>query len=325
MTYSFNRRQLLQFAGTLALSATGLAQAQGASTGRIVVGFPPGGTLDVLARLLAPHFSKSGTTVVVENKPGASAQLGPAAVKQASPDGLSMLLTPTSVLSLTTQLFRKPLIDPVHDFAPIGSVCEHPFAFAVTGSSPIKSMVEFVIWAKARGKESNFAHPGAGTSPHFLGMILAKEAGIKLTHVPYRGTAPGLQDLIGGQVDSTMNALPAMIEYHKAGRLRILATTGAQRLASLPDVPTFSELGMPGLEYAESFGIFVPAATPAAVVARLEAALQKAVASPEMAEAAKRMEMQLRPSSAAAYRQLFEADYKRWSGIAKESGFTLDA
>ncbi|QFZ85124.1 ABC transporter substrate-binding protein [Variovorax paradoxus] len=324
MTHSFNRRQLLQLSSAIALSAAGLVHAQG-TAGRIVVGFPPGGTLDVLARLLAPHFSKGGMTVVVENKPGASAQLGPVAVKQAPPDGSSMLLTPTSVLTLTTQLFRKPLVDPLHDLAPVGSVCEHPFAFAVSGSSPIKSMDEFIAWVKARGREANFAHPGAGTSPHFLGMILAKEAGIKLTHVPYRGTAPGLQDLIGGQVDSTMNALPAMIEYHKGGRLRILATTGSQRLASLPDVPTFSELKISGLEYAESFGIFVSAATPGSVVARLETALQQAVASPEMAEAAKRMEMQLRGSSAAAYKQLFEADYKRWSGIAKESGFTLDA
>src|SRR5262249_28911860 len=152
---------------------------------------------------------------IVENKPGASAQLGPAAVKQAPPDGLNMLLTPTSVLSLTTQLFRKPLLDPLRDLIAVGSVWEHPFGFAVNGNSPHKTMAEFIAWAKTQSKEPNYAHPGAGTSPHFLGMVLAKEAGIKLAHVPYRGTAPGLQDLMGGQVDSTMNALPAMIEYHK--------------------------------------------------------------------------------------------------------------
>lgn len=324
MNHIFNRRQLLKVAGAASLFSTGIASAQG-QVARILVGFPPGGTLDVLARLLAPQLAKGGTTTIVENKPGASAQIAPAAIKQAPADGLTLLLTPTSVLSLTTQLFRKPLLDPMQDLKPVGSVCEHPFAFAVTGNSPIKTMADFITWAKSGAKEVNYAHPGAGTSPHFLGMVLAKEAGIKLTHVPYRGTAPGLQDLMGGQVDSTMNALPAMIDLHKSGRIRILATTGSKRIASLPDVPTFTELKMQELEYSESFGVFVHSATPPAVVSRLETQLQQAVASPELAEAAKKMELQLRSSTSAAYKQLFDADHRRWANLAKESGFTLDA
>lgn len=324
MKIRLNRRQLFELVGAASVLSTGFAQAQ-SSVGRIIVGFPPGGTLDVLARMLAPQFAHGGITTVVENKPGASAQLAAAAVKLAPPDGLSLLLTPTSVLSLTAQLFRKPLVNPLLDLRPVGAVCEHPFAFAVKGDSPIKTMSEFIAWSRSNPKEASLAHPGAGTSPHFLGMVLAKEVGIKLAYVPYRGTAPGLQDLMGGQVDSTMNALPAMIEFHRSGRIRILATTGATRLASVPNVPTFTELKMPVLEYTESFGVFVHAATPDPLVERHEATLQRAVSSAEFAATAKKMELQPRGSTAAAYQRLLEADYRRWSRIAKESGFTLDA
>ena len=323
MNISFTRRHLVRLAGAASLASTGLARAQG-QVARIYVGFPPGGTLDVLGRLLAPQFSNSGMTTIVENRPGASAQLAAVAVRQAPPDGLSLLLTPTSVLTLTTQLYRKPLLDPIQDLLPIGSVCEHPFGFAVTGNSPIKTMAEFITWARANPKDASYASPGAGTSPHFLGIVLSKAAGVPLTHVAYRGTAPGLQDLMGAQIASTMNALPAMIELHKAGRIRILATTGSKRLASLPDVATFAELRIPGLDYAESFGLFAHAGTPVPVVARLEATLQRAVASKEMAEASRKMELDLGGSTASAYKQLVEADFKRWSGIAKESGFQLD-
>ena len=324
MSLNITRRDLFQLSAAFAAVSPSLALAQGGAINRIVVGFPPGGTLDVLARVLAPQFAKSGTTTIVENKPGSSAQLAAVTIKQAPPDGTHMLLTPTSVMTLTSQLFRKPLVDPLRELAPVGSVCAHPFAFAVTGNSPIKSMAEFIAWAKAHPKEATYASPGAGTSPHFLGMVLAKEAGMEMTHIPYRGTAPGLQDLMGGQVASTMNAQPAMIELHKAGKIRILATTAGQRLTSLPDVPTFTELRIAGLEYLESFGVFVHADTPAAVLARLETQLQQAVASPELAESAKKMELEIRGSSAAAYKQLVSADFKRWSGIAKESGFHLD-
>ena len=324
MPHLLNRRHLLQLAGAASLASSGLVHAQAAAA-RILVGFPPGGTLDVLARLLAPQFAKSGGTWIVENKPGASAQLAAVAVKQAPPDGLSLLLTPTSVLSLTAQLFRKPLVDPLRDFAAVGTVVEHPFAFAVSGNSPIKTMAEFITWAKANPQSVSVANPSAGTSPHFLAMVLAKEAGITMQHVAYRGTAPGLTDLIGGQVTCTLNAQPSMIEFHKAGRIRILATTGAKRSASLPDVPTFSELKFSGLDYAESFGLFVHAATPATTIGRLETLVQQAVASPEMAEAARKLELQPIHSTATTYRQLLDADHRRWAGIAKESGFTLDS
>jgi tripartite-type tricarboxylate transporter receptor subunit TctC len=323
MNLSLTRRHLIHLAGAASLTSAISALAQG-QVARMYVGFPPGGTLDVLARLLAPLFAKGGATIIVENRPGASAQLAAVAVHQAPPDGLSLLVTPTSVMTLTSQLFRKPLLDPLRDLAPIGSVCEHPFAFAVTGNSPIRTIAEFIAWAKANPKDASYASPGAGTSPHFLGLMLAKASGAQLTHIAYRGTAPGLQDLMGGQIASTMNALPAMIDLHKAGRIRILATTGSKRLASLPEVPTFTELRIPGLEYSESFGVFAHGATSAATISRLEAALQQAVASPEMAQAAKKMELELKGSTSAAYKQLVEEDFRRWAGIAKESGFHLD-
>lgn len=324
MNQAINRRTLLQIAGAFSLSASGFAHAQ-SNVGKILVGFPPGGTLDVLGRMLTQQFVKANGTWILENKPGASAQLAPVAVKQAPADGFSLLLTPASVLTLTSQLFKKPLVDPLRDFIPVSTVVEHPFAFAVPGNSPYKTMAEFIAAAKAGGQPISVANPSAGTSPHFLAMVLAKETGINMTHIAYRGAAPGLNDVMGGQVASTMNALPVMIELHKSSRIRILAHTGSKRSASLPDVPTFNELKINGLDYNEKFGVMVNSATPQAVLTRLEAMVQQAVSSTEFKDASAKLELAAVSSTSAAFKQWMEADYRRWSVIAKESGFTLEA
>lgn len=325
MKTCIDRRTLLRLVGATILSPSGLALAQGTATARILVGYPAGGTADGLARVLAPLMAKGGVPTIVENKPGAAGQLAADAVRQAAPDGLSLLLTPSNALSLVPHLYRKPMYDSLRDFLPVGSVCDHSFALAVPGSSPVKTVAEFIAWGKAHPDEVTFASPGAGSSPHFLGVMFGRETGVAMNHVPYKGVAPGLQDLIGGQVASTFNPLPTMLEYHRAGRIRILAVTNPKRLSTLPDVPTFAELKIPGLTYTEWYGVFVAARTPDPLVRRLEAALQQSVTSGDMAQAARRLEVEPRAANATALKQMLEEDSRRWAGIVKATGIQLDS
>lgn len=323
MSSTFTRRQILGAASALGLGSSSLAAFAQSPTARIIVGFPAGGTADSLARVVAPLLAQPGQTMIVENKPGASGQLAANAVRQATPDGSALLLTPSSILSLVPHLYKKPMYDSLNDFAPIGCVCDHSFGFAVQGSSPIKTFAEFAEWAKKNPKEATFATPGPGTAPHFLGTILGREIGT-LAHVPYKGVAPGLQDLMGGQVASTFNPLPTLLEYHRAGRIRILAVTNPTRVASLPLVPTFTELKLPAVELVEWYGLFTSSKVPAATVAELQEQLRVAVAKPETIAAAKRLEVEPRTSDAAGLKRLLEADYKRWNDIVRATGISLD-
>lgn len=325
MNSTFTRRQILGAASALGLGTSSLAAfAQSANAARIIVGFPAGGTADSLARVVAPLVAQPGQSMIVENKPGASGQLAADAVRQATPNGSALLLTPSSILSLVPHLYKKPMYDSLNDFAPIGCVCDHSFGFAVQGSSPIKTFAEFAEWAKKNAKDATFATPGPGTAPHFLGTILGREIGTPLAHVPYKGVAPGLQDLMGGQVVSTFNPLPTLLEYHRAGRIRILAVTNPTRVASLPLVPTFTELKLPAVELVEWYGLFTSSKVPAATVAKLQDRLNVAVAKPEMIAAAKRLEVEPRAVDAAGLKRLLEADYKRWKDIVNVTGISLD-
>lgn len=325
MSNTFTRRQILTSASALGLSAVNLASfAQAPGAARIIVGFPAGGTADSLARLMAPLLAQPGQSMVVENKPGASGQLAADTVRQATPDGSALLLTPSSVLSLVPHLYKKPMYDSLRDFAPIGCVCDHSFGFAVPQSSPHKTFEEFADWAKKNAKDATFATPGPGTAPHFLGTILGREIGAPLVHVPYRGVAPGLQDLMGGQVASTVNPLPTLLEYHRAGRIRILAVTSPTRVASLPAVPTFTELKLAAVELVEWYGLFTFSKVQAATLAKLQEQLALAVAKPDMLAAAKRLEVEPRNVDAAGLKRLLEADYNRWQGIVKATSISLD-
>ena len=327
MSIPLTRRRLIARAAALGASASVLhfpSLAQIAGTSRVLVGFPAGGTADSLARVIAPLLELPGQGTIVENKPGASGQIAAESVRQAVPDGTALLLTPSSILSLVPHLYRKPMYDSLTDFAPIGGVCDHSFGFAVQGSSQIKTFADYVSWAKAKVKDATFATPGPGTAPHFLGTLLGRELEVPLVHVPYKGVAPGLQDLMGGQVASTFNPLPTLLEYHRAGKIRILAITNPTRVASLSDVPTFRELKLPSIELVEWYGLFTSSKVPLATIQKLQNHVATAVSRPEMSAAAKRLEVEPRRVSAVALKQLLEADYKRWQGIVKATGITLD-
>ena len=234
-------------------------------------------------------------------------------------------MTPSSVLALTPHLYKKPLFDSMRDFKPVASVCDHSFALAVPGSSSVRTVAEFVAWAKKKASPVSFASPGAGSSPHFLGIMFGRASGVDMSHIAYRGVGPGLQDLAGGQVDATVNPSPTMLEFHRAGRIRILAVTSAKRLATLPDVPTFAELGMKDLNYSEWYGLFASSQLPDPVVQRWEGAVRFAVGSDKMKDAARQLEVEPLARTSVQLREMLEADSNRWAGVVTATGIQLES
>lgn len=271
-------------AATLALPP--LAWAQPDSTTRLSVDFPAGGPADAIARLLARLMAEGASSFIVENKPGASGQLAPDVVRKSGADGAQLLVTPASILTLVPHLYDKPMYQSLQDFVTLGHVCDHSLALAVNGASAIRTLADYIRAAQAQPEAAHFATAGTGTGMHLLGTLFSRETGVKLTHVPYRGTAPGPQDLMGGEIFSSFNPLPTMLELHRAGRIRIIAVSNPGRGASLPNVPTFIELDLPALELVEWYGVFASAFTKPQVLEHLRAQLAEALARPERATAA---------------------------------------
>lgn len=321
----FKRRQLLSVTASLLASLSSLAHAQDQrAIRRVFVGFPPGGTADNLGRALANQAPDAKSVYVIENKSGAAGQLAALATLQAPADGNHLLLTPSSVLTLAPQLYKTPLFNPQRDLQPLACLGDHSFALAVSGRSAIHSLAEYIAWVKNHPTLATFASPGLGSAPHFLGVQMGRDIGTALTHVPYRGVAPGLQDLMAGQVMSSFSPLPTLLDLHQSGRIRILAVTSASRLSSLPEVPTFAQAGLPNLQLVEWYGLFASAKTPATAVASLSADIQKSLKTPGMIEAAKRLEVNLRYEDAATLGKLVAQDQERWKGLVAQSGVQLD-
>ncbi len=324
--YRLTRRNLLRASGGLAagLLSAPATWSQLPAALRLVVGFPAGGTADALARVLAPAMASADVTAVVENKAGATGQLAADHVRSAA-DGGALLVTPSSVLSLAPQLSRKPMFDAMADFAPVGCVGEHAMGFAVPASSPHATLTDYLHWAKANPKDASYATPGIGSALHFLGALMARETGVALVHVPYRGVMPGVQDLIGGQVSATFNPLPTLIEFHKAGRIRLLAVTSPHRVAPLPQVPTVAELKLQALEFVEWYGVFASAKVAPSVLASLQQRLGQAMAQMTVADAARRIEVTPRQQGGAELRGLLQADVQRWKAAIQATGIQLEA
>lgn len=324
-SFPLQRRRLLQ-AATAALSLDLIdARAQGdRGIRKLFVGFPPGGTADSLARALASQAQESNAVYVIENKSGAAGQLAVQATAQALADGNSLLLTPSSVLTLAPQLYKTPLFNAQRDLLPLACLAEHCFALAVNGNSGLNSLPAFVQWARAHPTQATYATPGLGSAPHFLGVQMTRETGAPLTHVPYRGVAPGLQDMMAGQVACTFNPLPTLLDLHRSGRIRILAVTSARRLPTLPDTPTFTESGLTALQLIEWYGLFAPARTPTAVLNPLSLDIRNASKSPGMVEAARRMEINLRYEDAATLTKMVAQDQERWKALVTASAIQLD-
>ena len=267
----------------LALAAANAAFAQAFPNRpiRIVVTYPPGGGADLMARLVAPKMSELlGQPVVVENKPGASGQIGATEVARAAPDGYTLLLDASSY-SVNPSLYATLPYDPTKAFKPIAVLALFPNVLVVTPSFPVHDVKGLIAQAKAKPGTIAFASSGNGSAQHLSAELFRQKAGVEMTHVPYKGGAPAMNDVMGGQVPVFFANMASSLPQIRAGKLRALAITGAKRSPALPELPTMAEAGVPGYEVYEWNAIFVPAATPPAVVSRLADAIAKATQSPE--------------------------------------------
>src|SRR4030095_5020494 len=252
---------------------------------RLVVPFPPGGATDILARDVAQKLSDAwGQSFVVDNRPGAGGNIGSELVAKAAPDGYTLEMGTVGTHAINASLYAKMPYDHVKDFVPVILVAGVPNVLVVNPSVPVNSVAELIAYAKANPGKLNFASSGNGTSIHLSGELFKVMAGVQITHVPYKGSAPALQDLLGGQVQLMFDNLPPSLPQIKAGKLKALAVTSTTRAAALPDVPTMAESGLPGFEASSWFGVLAPAGTPPAIVAKLNAEIGKWLASPEAKE-----------------------------------------
>jgi tripartite-type tricarboxylate transporter receptor subunit TctC len=318
------RRQWLASAGALGLMSTaaGRAAAQPA-TGRVVLGFAPGGSVDALARMTADALGAgSGRTFVVENRTGAGGRLALDLVKAAPPDGDTLLVAPQGPMTLFTHVFKKQLkYDPARDFSPVTRLAVGDFALTVGPLSGARDLAGFRSWLKTAGAKATYGSPGAGTLPHFIGVSMAQKFGIEMTHVPYPGSAKSMIDLAGGNVASTLSPVTEALELHKAGKVRIVATSGAVRSPFTPEVPTFKEQGI-DLEVPLWFAVYGPAGIPAATVDRLRAAIDRALATPEAAERLAKLGLAAAPLAPAQMEALRQRESAMWGPIVAASGFT---
>ena len=315
-----NRRSFSVFGVAASMGATAMAQSDAL---RIVVGFPAGGVVDIIARELGEAMKPylGGRTVIVEAKPGAGGRIGVGVVKTAAPDGNTVLLTPSSIMTLYPHVFSKLGYDVQKDFLPVSTVCLSANALAVGMHVPVKTLGEFIAWCKANPKDASYASPGAGSAPHFLGAQIAAAAGLDMLHVPYKGAPDILNDLYGGRISSFVTALSNAVQPHLAGKMRVLVTTAPRRSALLPDIPTAAEAGLPQLTSLEWFGVLAPAGTNPARVAELQSAISKAIASDRIREAFGKLAMEPAATSPAEFARLIRADTDQWGAIAKRVNY----
>ena len=317
---SIPRRALALAASALAMPA--LAQPQRGLT-KVLVGFPAGGSADIVARLLAERLRGSyAANVIVENRPGASGRLAVEALKAAEPDGTTLLLTASSMLSLLPHIYpASTRYDSFADFLPVCAAGEFPQGMAVGPRAGMaRNLADFLTWGRTQ-PEITYGSPSAGTTLHFLGIQFAKAAGLRMTHVPYRGSSPAVQDLVAGVTGASFHPMVDLVGQAEGGRISLVATSAPQRLERFPQVPTFAEQGFPQLTGSEWFGVFLPARTPAATVTELNQAMQRIAAMADYREALARLIMTPRPSSPAEFGAALKGDWDRWAVVVRESGF----
>jgi tripartite-type tricarboxylate transporter receptor subunit TctC len=284
---------------------------------RIIVPSPPGGGTDIVGRVLAQHFSRGlGQSFFVENKPGAGNMIGIEAAARSAPDGYTLLFV-ASTLALNSVLYKKVSYDPIRDFAPVTLAATAPNVLIVNTSVPARSLAEFIALAKQKPGQLSYGSPGIGTSPHMCMELLKSMAGIDIQHVPYKGTAPAVTDVIGGQIAGMFaNALTAR-PHIESGRVRALAVSGPKRLGALPDIPTVAEAGVPGYAAMQWYGLVVPAGTPPAIVARLNAEAVKALHTDELKEKLSTDGAEPVGSTPSEFAKLIRDELEKWTRVAR--------
>jgi tripartite-type tricarboxylate transporter receptor subunit TctC len=325
------RRQWMAVAAAQVLAPTlsvekGMAQSKSSFPNkpvRFIVPVAAGGPTDIVARMLADKLSKMwGREVVVENKGGAGTNLGNELVARSVPDGYTVLFG-TASLAVNTSLYRSLSYDPVADFAPVSLVTELTYFVFVPNSSPAHSIKEFIDYAKSRPGKLTMASPGTGSAPFLAEMLFLQEAGIRMTHVPYRGASPAFTDLIPGRVDCYFGS-GTLLSYARSGQVRVIATTGPKRDAAAPDVPTVAESGVPSYQATAWQALFVPAQTPPEIVRKISADTNTALADADLRDKLAKSGYVARGSSPEALAALLKSEIVRWSDLIKSVGIKID-
>ena len=308
--------------GALALSAA-CAQAQAKPPLKILVGFAPGGSADVLARLVADALKDDYSPVVVDNKPGAGGRIALNMVKNAKPDGQTVIVLPSGPMVLFPHVYKKLDYDAVKDFTPVSQIARFQFGVVAGPASGVKSVAEMIAKAKANPGASSYGTPGAGTLPHFMGVLMEQSSGISLNHVPFQGGAPANNALLGGHIDYKFDVVSETAELHHSGKARIIAVTGSKRDTQVPEVPTLKESGV-NMEATAWFAMYGPAGLSGETLARLEKAMMKIVREPGFKDKLVKLGYEPIGSGSAELAAAQKADLARWEKPIKATGVQLD-
>lgn len=321
---SLTRRLFVTVGATAALALfASAAAAQSDKTIRILVGFPAGGGTDAIARTLAEKLrGPLNANVIVENKPGAGGQLAAQALKAAPADGTTLFLSHDHTISILPLVMKSPGYDPAKDFVPVAGFATFVNALAVSGGTPAKSVDEYVAWVKTQGGgKGAVGIPAPASVPEFLVKVFAQRYQLDLVAAPYRGSAPMIGDMLGNQIAAGVGSVPDFIDQHKAGKLRVVGVLGSARQSALPDVPTFSELGLKGFEDVPYYGVFAPAGTPKATLDQLSAAIAQVIVLPEVRDRLTALGLTVAHSSGEQLAARERAYHQTWAKIIKDSGF----
>jgi len=318
------RRAALSLAATLAILAPHAARAADAYPAkpvRFVVAFPPGGGTDIIARSIAQKLAERiAQQVVVDNRPGAGGNIGTDIVAKSAPDGYTMLMGSAGPLAINASLFGKMPFDPIKDLAPVTLAASTPNVLVVHPSLRAATVKELIALAKARPGEINFASSGHGTPAHLAGELFNSMVGVKMVHVPYKGAAPALADLLGGQVQLMFSTMPPALPHVKDGKLRALAVTSAKRSPAAPDLPTLDEIALPGFEANTWHGVVVPAGTPRAIIARLNREIVAILHLPDVVERFSSQGAEALGSTPEEFAAYIRSETLKWAKVVRDSG-----
>lgn len=324
-----SRRQIIQSAvySSLLPASIGNAFPQTPNLAKIYIGFPAGGTTDAVSRHIAsklqPDYARS---VIVESKTGAAGQLAIQSMKSAPADGLSILMTPMSMLGVFPHTYKKLAYDPIRDVVPVSRGVSYNYGFAVGPAVPasVTTIPQFMEWAKKNPDKASFGSGSTGSTLHFVGILLGKASGVELTHAGYRGSAQLLTDVAGGNIPACSSPLGDLLAYEAAGKLRVLGTSGKERSRFLPKVPTFIEQGYKDMAFTEWYGFYLPPKSTPAQVSKLNQVIKASLTNPAVVESLALMGMEASPSSPEELEKLLKEDYARWGNLVKPIGFTAD-
>lgn len=319
-----NRRTLLRIAAGLPLAHLLPAFAQiGAGTGKLLVGYPAGGTLDTTARHLAEAWRKQGRQYIVDNRAGAAGRIASSQLKRERPDASTLLCTHASALTIYPHVYTRLMYDPASDFVPVSPLVAATCAFAVSNAVPgtVRSLQDYVEWVRRSPGYASYASPAAGSMAHFLGYQLSEAGALKLQHVAYRGSAPAMQDLVGGQIPAYFGFVADFLPYLRQGKIRILGVAADKRSQFLPAIPTFAEQGFARIRGGETYGIFAPPKTPEATVQSLYQSMVVASKDPALRAGFEQVGLEIQTLAPGEYARQIQREREFWGPIVRASGF----